>query len=106
MLRGPQFGSPPRPCELDVRNDQLEAAVPLPGKTVRRLASGGASVTIPVGTHHPTPRKSYTPTRLCSQFPHIYAVVEVDDPVEGPGQRAERERTRSPGTAAWSSGCA
>ena len=72
MLRGPVFGSPPSPCELDVRNDQLAAAVPLPSSAVRRLASRGASVTIPVGTRHPTPRKSYMPTRLCSHFPHIY----------------------------------
>jgi hypothetical protein len=80
MLRGPQFGSPPKPCELDVRNDQLAAAVPLPARTVRNLASRGASVTIPVGTKHATPRMTYQATRLCSQFPHIYdGIVYIYD---------------------------
>jgi hypothetical protein len=72
MLRGPVFGSPPRPCELDVRNDQLETTVALHAGAVRNLAGRGESVTIPVGTRHPTKRKSYTPTRLCSHFPHVY----------------------------------
>ena len=72
LLRGPQFGSPPTPCELDVRNDQLATAVPLALRTVRSLAGTGAKVTIPVGTKHPTPRIPYQATRLCSQFPHIY----------------------------------
>jgi len=72
FLRGPKFGSPPSPCELDVRNDQLEAAVPLQPHASGRLARQGASVTLAVGTRHPSARKSYVPTRLCSHFPHIY----------------------------------
>ena len=80
FLRGPKFGSPPRPCELDVRNDQLETAVPLPAQNGPRLARAGASVTVAVGTRHPTAHKSYVPTRLCSLFPHIYdGIVYIYD---------------------------
>src|SRR5437763_4144964 len=38
-LRGPVYGSPPRPCELSVRNDQLAAHVALPPGTLERLSA-------------------------------------------------------------------
>ena len=72
MLRGPQFGSPPQPCELDVATTSSKRPSRSPARPSRRLASSGTSVTIPVGTRHPTPRKSYMATRLCSHFPHVY----------------------------------
>jgi hypothetical protein len=70
-LQGPAYGSPPKPCELFVRNDQLTATATLTPTTLARL-QGGHRVTAPVGTFHPTPQKTYEPTRTCSQFPHIY----------------------------------
>src|SRR5438552_17515364 len=36
-LRGPVYGSPPKPCELAVRNDQLVAHVALPQRALARL---------------------------------------------------------------------
>jgi hypothetical protein len=70
-LRGPVYGSPPKPCELAVRNDQLAAHVALPPRVLARLAAG-KTVTVPVGTAHPGPGDSYLARRFCSAFPHIY----------------------------------
>ncbi len=70
-LQGPAYGSPPKPCELFVRNDQLSAVVSLTPQTISRLQAG-RSVSMPIGTQHPTPGKSYEATRTCSLFPHIY----------------------------------
>src|SRR5436305_2609677 len=70
-LRGPVYGSPPTPCELAVRNDQLAAHVALSPRTVARLTAG-KTVSVPVGTAHPGPGDSYLARRFCSAFPHIY----------------------------------
>ena len=70
-LQGPTYGSPPKPCELFVRNDQLSAVVSLTPQTISRLQAG-RTVSMPIGTRHPTPGKSYEATRTCSQFPHVY----------------------------------
>jgi hypothetical protein len=70
-VRGPTFGSPAAPCELDVRNDQLESHLLAPD-SLRRLVEGGKSVSVTVGTAHPTPVDAYVPTAFCSAFPHIY----------------------------------
>jgi hypothetical protein len=70
-LRGPVYGSPPKPCELSVRNDQLAAHVALPARLLARLAAGKV-VSVPVGTANPGPGDSYLARRLCSAFPHIY----------------------------------
>jgi hypothetical protein len=70
-LRGPVYGSPPKPCELAVRNDQLAAHVALTPRILARLATGKA-VSVPVGTAHPGPGDSYLARRFCSAFPHIY----------------------------------
>src|SRR5262249_26125044 len=70
-LQGPVYGSPPKPCELFVRNDQLAAVVPLTPQAISRLESG-RTVPMPIGTQHPTPAKSYEATRTCSLFPHVY----------------------------------
>jgi hypothetical protein len=74
-LRGPKYKSPGHPCELDIRNDQLVAAVSLDRTRLSRLSSGRA-VAVPVGTRHPTPGITYVPTRYCSHFPHLYDGVE------------------------------
>jgi hypothetical protein len=73
-LRAPRFGSPGRPCELDIRNDQLVAHALLSAASLERIAAG-KTVTLPVGTRHPGPGDAYTGTRLCSLFPHIYEGV-------------------------------
>jgi hypothetical protein len=65
------YGSPPKPCELAVRNDQLAAHVALTPRILARLAAGKA-VSVPVGTAHPGPGDSYLARRFCSAFPHIY----------------------------------
>ena len=70
-LRGPVYGSPPKPCELAVRNDQLAAHVALTPRLMARLAAGKA-VSVRVGTAHPGPGDSYLARRFCSAFPHIY----------------------------------
>ena len=70
-LPAPTYGSPPKPCELFVRNDQLSAVVSLTPQTISRLQAG-RTVSMPIGTPHPTPGKSYEATRTCSQFPHVY----------------------------------
>jgi hypothetical protein len=70
-LRGPIYGSPPKPCELTVRNDQLAAHVAVPPRMVTALASG-KTVSLPVGTAHPGPGDNYLARRFCSAFPHIY----------------------------------
>jgi hypothetical protein len=70
-LRGPIYGSPPNPCELAVRNDQLVAHVALSQAALGRLAAGKA-FSVPVGTAHPGPGDSYLARRSCSAFPHIY----------------------------------
>ena len=70
-LRGPVYGSPPTPCELAVRNDQLAGHVALPPRLRARLAAG-KTVSVPVGTAHPGPGDSYLARRFCSAFPHIY----------------------------------
>ena len=74
-LRGPKYKSPGHPCELDIRNDQLAASVPLQTAALARLAAGRA-LTVPVGTRHPAPGVAYVPTRNCSHFPHLYDGVE------------------------------
>jgi hypothetical protein len=75
-LRGPKYKSPGHPCELDIRNDQLVAAVVLDPTLLSRVSSGRA-VSVPVGTRHPAPPGiAYVPTRYCSHFPHLYDGVE------------------------------
>jgi|GEM_PF-2378448 hypothetical protein len=70
-LRGPIYGSPPEPCELAVRNDQLVAHIGISQAALARLA-GGKAASVPVGTAHPGPGDSYLARRSCSAFPHIY----------------------------------
>ena len=70
-LRGPQYRSPGKPCELDIRNDQLVAGVTLDAAALSKLASG-RPVSSPVGTRHPSAGIQYKATRSCSHFPHIY----------------------------------
>ena len=53
-LRGPKYKSPGHPCELDIRNDQLVAAVALDASALARLAAGRA-LSVPVGTRHTAP---------------------------------------------------
>jgi hypothetical protein len=74
-LRGPKYESPGHPCELDIRNDQLVAAVALDPSALARLAAGRA-LTVPVGTRHPAGGIEYVATRSCSHFPHLYDGVE------------------------------
>jgi hypothetical protein len=74
-LEGPKYRSPGHPCELDIRNDQLVAAVSLDRTLLSRLAAARA-VTVPVGTRHAAPGITYVPTRSCSHFPHLYDGVE------------------------------
>jgi hypothetical protein len=71
LLRGPKYKSPGHPCELDIRNDQLVAAVSL-GKALLARLSAGRGVAVPVGTRHPVPGIAYVPNRSCSHFPHLY----------------------------------
>lgn len=74
LFRGPVFGSPPKPCELSVRNDQLVARV-VNRKILadaQTLASSARTVSVPVGTRHPAAGTNYEATRTCSLFPHIY----------------------------------
>jgi hypothetical protein len=71
LLRGPRYKSPGRPCELDIRNDQLVTAVSLDKALLGRLSAGRA-VSVPVGTRHPVSGIAYVPTRNCSHFPHLY----------------------------------
>jgi hypothetical protein len=79
VLRGPIYGSPPTPCELSVRNDQLAAHVPVSAAALRRLAAG-RTVAIPVGTAHPRRGDRFLARELCSAFPHIYdGVVYIYD---------------------------
>lgn len=73
-LRGPTFGSPGRPCELTVRNDQLAAHLELTAADLARLARG-ATVTSAVGTRHPRRGDTFLETKKCSAFPHIYEGV-------------------------------
>jgi hypothetical protein len=73
-VRGPTFGSPGTPCELDVRNDQLQSHLLAPD-SLQRLVEGGKSVSVLVGTARPTPVDAYVPTQFCSAFPHIYEGV-------------------------------
>jgi hypothetical protein len=81
-LRGPQYESPGKPCELDIRNDQLVADVTLGPAALTKVSSGRA-VSLPVGTRHPGAGIQYEATRSCSHFPHIYDGVvylyECDD---------------------------
>jgi hypothetical protein len=70
-LRGPVYGGPAHPCELEIRNDQLEAHVPLDSTALAALAAG-RKLSMPVGTAHPRPGDDFLPTRDCSPFPHIY----------------------------------
>lgn len=74
FLRGPVFGSPSHPCELEIRNDQLAAHVSLDDSSLSRLAAGKA-VSMPVGTAHPRSGDTFAATRNCSAFPHIYEGV-------------------------------
>ena len=76
IFRGPVYKSPGAPCQLDIRNDQLVAAVQLDQAALDRIASG-KTVTIPVGTRHPAPSGiTYKPVRSCSHFPHLYDGTE------------------------------
>jgi hypothetical protein len=81
-LRGPTYGGPGQPCELDVRNDQLAAHFTLSASALAGLAAG-RSMAAPVGTAHPRPGDAFAATRNCSAFPHIYEGVvylyECDD---------------------------
>jgi hypothetical protein len=70
-LRTVTFGSPDRPCELDIRNDQLVAHPLLADRSLERAARG-SPVTVPVGTNHPGPGDAYLRQRDCANFPHIY----------------------------------
>ncbi len=74
-LTGPRYRSPGHPCELDIRNDQLAAAVSLDASALARVSDGRA-LTLPLGTRHPGPGVRYVPTRSCSHFPHLYDGVE------------------------------
>ena len=74
-LVGPRYKSPGHPCELDIRNDQLVAAVALDRAALARLAAGRA-LNVPVGTRHPGAGVTYVATRSCSHFPHLYDGVE------------------------------
>ncbi len=71
FFRGPIFGGPGKPCELEIRNDQLVAHVPLARAALAAVAEG-RSLTLPVGPEHPRPGDDYLGTRNCSAFPHIY----------------------------------
>jgi hypothetical protein len=71
LLRGPVYETPPGPCELSVRNDQLVASVATDQPAVRQL-TGRGTVSILTGTRHPGHGVTYTPTQFCSAFPHIY----------------------------------
>jgi hypothetical protein len=75
VFRGPVYKSPGTPCQLDIRNDQLVAAVRLDRAALDRLTAG-KSVTVPVGTNHPAPGVKYKPVRSCSHFPHLYDGTE------------------------------
>jgi hypothetical protein len=75
LLQGPKYKSPGHPCELDIRNDQLVAAVSLDHAALGRLSAGRA-VTVPVGSRHPAAGIDYLATRNCSHFPHLYDGVE------------------------------
>ena len=76
IFRGPVYKSPGAPCQLDIRNDQLVAAVQLDQAALDRIAAG-KTVTIPVGTRHPAPSGiTYKPVRSCSHFPHLYDGTE------------------------------
>jgi hypothetical protein len=68
---GPAYGSPGSGCELEVRNDQLQAHLLAPDALLRVLATG-KGVSVPVGTNHPNPADPYVRTQFCSAFPHIY----------------------------------
>jgi hypothetical protein len=70
-VRGPAFGSPGTPCELEVRNDQLESHLLAPD-SLRRLVEDGKAFSTLVGTKHPTLVDPYVATAFCSAFPHIY----------------------------------
>src|SRR5262249_48372627 len=70
-LSGPQYESPGKPCELDIRNDQLVAGVTLDPTVLAKISSGRAA-SFPVGTRHPGAGIQYKATRSCSHFPHIY----------------------------------
>jgi hypothetical protein len=72
VFRGPEFGSPPRPCDLSVRNDQLVADVLARQSLLAKVAASGRAVSEAVGTHHPTAGSHYEATRTCSDFPHRY----------------------------------
>jgi hypothetical protein len=74
-LTGPRYRSPGHPCELDIRNDQLVAAVSLDAAALARVSSGRA-LSLPVGTRQPGTGVRYVPTRSCSHFPHLYDGIE------------------------------
>jgi len=71
ILTGPQFGSPPKPCELSVRNDQLVAGLSADQRVLSLFSGSTRAVSVAVGTHHPR-TGSYQATRTCSLFPHRY----------------------------------
>ena len=71
-LRGPEFGSPPKPCDLSVRNDQLVAGVVARPSMLAKVAASTRPVSAAVGTTHPGRAVHYQGTRTCSAFPHIY----------------------------------
>jgi len=70
-LRGPEYQSPGKPCELDIRNDQLVTDVTLDPAALAKVSSG-RTVSVAVGTRHPSSGIQYLATRNCSHFPHIY----------------------------------
>lgn len=75
-FRGPVYKSPGAPCQLDIRNDQLVAAVQLDRTRLDRLAAG-KTLRVPVGTRQPAPPGvTYKPVRSCSHFPHLYDGTE------------------------------
>jgi hypothetical protein len=66
-LRGPVYASPGSPCELDIRNDQLVAAVEIAPDALARVAAGRATRT-PVSrtSQRATARTSRTSTTASS----------------------------------------
>lgn len=71
VLEGPRFGSPPPPCELEVRNDQLVAHV-APNLGALARAPAGTVVSIPLGTNHPRTGDPFLAVQSCTAVPHTY----------------------------------
>jgi hypothetical protein len=71
VLEGPRFGSPPPPCELEVRNDQLVAHI-APDLGALARAPSGTVVSIPLGTNHPRAGDAFLAVQSCTDVPHTY----------------------------------